>query len=495
MEDMEDQLQDDFQISSIIDPVEQADFIVGALEQFDVDLGAHEDVLEGIIPRFLARKYKRIDTIDIRNGRCRTDDDASSHGLLECNNQVRRSLSKLLLSRVWKRVYIDRCDSPTLFVLIQTMLRENRIKEVEMSFYDEDDPIESVSESVVAPLRNGFEWTSALESLSISAMCLATEHDARILAEGLRHCSSLKSLDMCSVLPSNQAGALALGQGIGKNEAIQSFKLHSEGEDAHGGRDVHLIEAILAQVATRSSPIEYLAVSGRRNHQPALGSRSLYLLANDMILNQLCLSDYGDGNRREDKLDVATLFRALRSTTVLKKLRLMMSGATTSDEVELMIQGVNQCESLSNFEFLCYDGGSAYHQLALALPHLNVKHLGLPTLDNEYLGVEGVTRFVNAAMQNPRIERLKMGAFSATCGNMRIRELIRQVNIHCHLNKVRRHVQLANGLNPNMWSLYVARANQLTFEENGFENEQGRAQIIYDFLQHEPTRRTRSHTS
>jgi hypothetical protein len=78
---------------------------------------------------------------------------------------------------------------------------------------------------------------------------------------------------------------------------------------------------------------------------------------------------------------------------------------------------------------------------------------------------------------------------------MRIRELVRQVNIHCHLNKVRRHVQLANGLNPGLWPLYLARANQLSFEENGFEDEQGRAQIIYDFLQHEPTRRTSSHTS
>jgi hypothetical protein len=86
----------------------------------------------------------------------------------------------------------------------------------------------------------------------------------------------------------------------------------------------------------------------------------------------------------------------------------MMSRATTSAEVELIIQGVNQCESLSHFEFLCYDGGSAYRQLALALPHLDVKFLGLPTGSDEYLGVEGVTRFVNAAMQNPRIERLDM---------------------------------------------------------------------------------------
>jgi hypothetical protein len=75
---------------------------------------------------------------------------------------------------------------------------------------------------------------------------------------------------------------------------------------------------------------------------------------------------------------------------------------------------------------------------------------------------------------------------------MTIRELVRQVNIHCHLNKVRRHVQLANGLNPGLWPLYLASANQLTFEENGFENEQGRAQIIYDFLQHEPTCTTRA---
>jgi hypothetical protein len=491
-----------------LDPVEQADFIVRMNKQFVVDLGAHEDVLEGIIPRFLDRKYKRVDAIDIRNGRCGTDDDAGSHGLLERNNQVRRSLSKLLLSRVWKRVHIEDSDSPTLFVLIQTMLRENRIKNMEISFFDDDDPIESVSECVVAPLRNGFERTSALEGLSIYSMCLATEHDARILAEGLRHCSSLKSLDINGVFPSSQAGALALAQGIGKNEAIQSFSLHAEGEFPHGGRAVHLIEAILAQVATRSSPIEHLCVSGRRNHQPALGSRSLYLLANDMILNQLSLSDHGesdhgDGNRREDRLDIVALSKALGSTNVLKKLHLVMSGATTSAEVELIIQSVNQCESLSHFEFLCRDGGSAYRQLALALPHLNVKCLGLPICDDEYLGVEddeylgveGVTRFVNAAMQNPRIERLEMRITHATRANMRIRELVRQVNIHCHLNKVRRYVQLANGLNPNMWSLYLARANQLNFEENGFENEQGRAQIIYDFLQHEPTRRTRSHTS
>jgi hypothetical protein len=300
---------------------------------------------------------------------------------------------------------------------------------------------------------------------------------------------------MRDVLPSTQAGALALGQGIGKNEAIQSFTLHAEGDDAHGGRDMHLIEAIIAQVATRSSPIEDLLVSGRRNHQAALVSRILYLLANDMILDELSLSDYSEGDPREDRLDIAALSRALGSTRVLKKLRLMMSGATTSAEVELIIEGVNQCESLSHFEFLCYDGGSAYRQLALALPRLNVKCLGLPTSDNELLGVEGVTRFVNAAMQNPRIERLEMRSFTATCTNLRIRELVRQVNIHCHLNKVRRYVQLANGLNPNMWSLYLACANQLIFEENGFENEQGRAQIIYDFLQHEPTRRIRSHTS
>jgi hypothetical protein len=76
-----------------VDPVEQADFIVRAYNQFNVDLGAHEDVLEGILPRFLARKYKKVDTIQIRNGRCGTDDDASSHGLLERNNQVRRNLS------------------------------------------------------------------------------------------------------------------------------------------------------------------------------------------------------------------------------------------------------------------------------------------------------------------------------------------------------------------------------------------------------------------
>jgi hypothetical protein len=57
------------------------------------------------------------------------------------------------------------------------------------------------------------------------------------------------------MLPSTQAGALALGQGIGKNEAIQSFTIRAEGEDARG-RDVHLIEAMLAQVGTRSFPLE-----------------------------------------------------------------------------------------------------------------------------------------------------------------------------------------------------------------------------------------------
>jgi hypothetical protein len=257
-----------------------------------------------------------------------------------------------------------------------------------MNFYDEDDPIESVSEWVVAPLRNGFEWTLALESLSISAVCLATEHDARILAEGLRHCSSLKSLEMYDVLSSTHAGILALGQGIGKNEAIQSFMLHSEGEDAHG-RDVHLIEAILAQVATRSSPIEHLDVSGRGNHQPALGSRSLYLLANDLILNELSLGDYGFGNRREDRLDIAALSRALGSTKVLKKLRLKMSGATASAEVELIIQSVNQCESLSHFEFDCYDGGSAYRQLALALPPSQCKVSRAPDLRRRIFGCRG----------------------------------------------------------------------------------------------------------
>ena len=50
--------------------------------------------------------------------------------------------------------------------------------------------------------------------------------------------------------PSTQAGALVLGQGIGKNEFIQSFTLHSEGEDC---RDVHLIEPIPAKVAALKS--------------------------------------------------------------------------------------------------------------------------------------------------------------------------------------------------------------------------------------------------
>jgi hypothetical protein len=82
-----------------------------------------------------------------------------------------------------------------------------------------------------------------------------------------------------------------------------------------------------------------------------------------MILNQLSTSDYGNGDSREDRLDIAALSRALGSTKVLKKLRLMMPRATASAEVELIIEGVHQCESLSHIELLCYDGGFAVANL------------------------------------------------------------------------------------------------------------------------------------
>jgi hypothetical protein len=101
-------------------------------------------------------------------------------------------------------VCIGGCDCHTLFILIQTMLRKIHIRNVEINFFQEDDPIESVSEWVVAPLQNGLGWTSALKGLSIHCMCLATDHDTHILAEGLRHCSSLKSLAISDMGPSTQ---------------------------------------------------------------------------------------------------------------------------------------------------------------------------------------------------------------------------------------------------------------------------------------------------
>jgi hypothetical protein len=53
-----------------LDFVEQAVFMSRTFNEFTVGLGAFdEDVLEGMIPSFLAREREKVDTIDVRNGR------------------------------------------------------------------------------------------------------------------------------------------------------------------------------------------------------------------------------------------------------------------------------------------------------------------------------------------------------------------------------------------------------------------------------------------
>jgi Ran GTPase-activating protein (RanGAP) involved in mRNA processing and transport len=380
---------------------------------------------------------------------------------LDLDEVLNRGILQLVRSRIWKQLSIYGCWGH-VDELLKGMFELDRVERLTFKTLRPENRVPAFTE-----LAAGLQKTKTLTLLDVGSGHIS-KPGALALAQGLRHCTSIQTLniDMLRMTGHDALdGARVLASAIASNPTIQTLHVFCTS-------DTDLIQkSILEQLTNRPCPLEELHL-GRICTPWAICKVVTLLECNKLHrLDVSCVRNNAFPSCRN--VDVMPIIHALSTNTSLQVLDLSVN-QITDDEV-LSLLDILQTNSTLKALDLSYNRISDQGLFAIAstMPRLSLKRLAIK---GNMFGPDGASQLLEAMSIESNIEQVDMDDHLPVSA---------EIAWIARLNKGGRRVLLDPTFPLSLWPLILERINCLEFG-GAYHPCIGRAEIEFYLVRYGP---------
>ena len=396
------------------------------------------------------------------------DDIRLSHvdiGLELCTALV--SLLRRRFDKKWKTARLLFC-SGRVDVLVTSIMTLDNCECLELGDYLSEDPVDFDNDSqepMYFALAMGMPTTKSLQTLRLHGGI--SRQGSILMAGGLGLCKSIRSLELVGLTAVDEESTREFTRGILVNTSIERISM------------IYSFPTLLQASVLQALEQRMISLDLFLHQEacPPIVMMSCTRLLQCNRLRKLAFQRVRiNRDRQQHELDfdhgfsIPMLAHALTYNTSLKELD-VPGNCIQDDELECIISALQHNTTLEQLDLSMNDiSDRGFQMLADAIPHLHIKRLFVQgNGDSE----NGKQYLLNAMRRGLNLELLRIDS------DFQSYEEIRLLG---RLNRGGRRALLDRDFPRSLWPHVLERANRVTFDDDGYDNQIGRAEVIYSIL-------------
>ena len=395
------------------------------------------------------------------------DDLRLSHveiGLELCTALV--SLLRRRFDKKWKTARLLFC-SGRVDVLVTSIMTLDNCECLELGDYLSDDPIDldDSQEAMYFALAMGMPTTKSLKTLRLHGGI--SRQGSALMAGGLGLCKSIRSLELVGLIAVDEESTREFTRGILANTSIERISMIYSFPTL-------LQASVLQALEQRTISLDLFL---HKEACPPIVMLSCTRLLQCNRLRKLAFQRVRVNRDHEvHELDfdhgfsVPVLANSLTCNTSLRELD-VPGNCIRDNELECITSALKHNTTLEQLDLSMNEiTDRGFQILADALPHLNLKRL---FVHGNRDGEKGKQYLLEAMRRGSNLELLRVDSDSQS---------YEEIRLFGRLNRGGRRVLLDRNFPRSLWPYVLERANRLTFDDDGYNNQVGRAEVIYCLL-------------